>query len=233
MMSSFRICDGVNWEVSNGQTGIARFSESALSDHRHKDLASLVRYACIDTLMSMLDETVGRGTFGEVRTFKEAPHVVAKLHSEPFSNTALNASLEAGLTRIRGDIDLSTPTYIGYVQGFNHLDDRAGYTAMTLMSRVEGLNLSNVLASDQHPAFRQSDERNRLIGIASDALNSVGVDPSIAYWPDIHENNLMVPRNSIKKLEDLSKVPVAVIDIPTASWASEQMQRTSSTRPLD
>lgn len=217
-MSEFRICDGVKWEVSNGQSGIARFSECALADPRHAFLFDLVRSACADDIVAMLGETIGNGKFGEVKPVTEAPHLVAKLHSEPFTNTALNVCLEAGLRRIAGGLDLTTPRYIGYVQGFRPLCDPAGYVALTLMSRIEGNNLSTFIGPEEDAKFRESVERQEMIRMSCEAMKSVGINPETAYWPDIHKDNLIATGN-VQTLQEAYQSPIAVIDIPTRAWA--------------
>jgi hypothetical protein len=217
-MSEFSICEGVNWEVSNGQSGVARFSEGALDDPRHDFLYNVVRSACVDDLVDSLGETIGSGKFGEVRTVTDAPHLVAKLHSEPFANTALNVCLEAGLARVEGDLDLFTPKYIGYVQAFGPFGHPAGYTALTLMSRIEGANLSAFIGPGEDKDFKESAERKEMVRISSEAVGSVGVNPNTAYWADIHKDNLIVA-GTPQTLEEAYRSPIAVIDIPTRAWA--------------
>jgi hypothetical protein len=219
-MSNFRICEGVSWEIANGQSGIARFSESELS--KHPSIENLVRFACTGQLLPRLGETIGRGSLGVVKGVIGEPDLVAKLHSEPFSNTAVNIALAAGLANVDRPILLDAPRYLAHLQPFN---SGAGHTAVTIMSKVDGVNLSCLFTTpDQHQSFRESEEREQIIKIGSEALLSVGINPDTAYWPDAHENNLMVPLGT-QTLREAYGLPMTIIDVPNKDWAEDYKSR--------
>ena len=219
-MSSFRVCEGVSWEIANGQSGIARFSESELS--KHPGIDNLVRFVCISQLLPRLGGTIGRGSLGEVKEVIGEPDLAAKSDSGPFSNIAVNIALEAGLANADGPIVLKTPTYLAHLQLFN---SNAGHTGITIMSKVDGFNLSCLFNSpDQHQAFKESEERRKITETGRKALLSVGIDPDTAYWPDVHEDNLMVP-HGVQTPEEAYSRPMTIIDIPNNEWAEDFKRR--------
>lgn len=198
-----RICEGVDWESVQTTTARSYFPEFGLEQLAATGLDKILTSANIRNLRRRLGERISTSgdTLTEVRALKENDQIVVKLSRGSFSNTAVNAALEAGFGN---DPQYGTPTYFGA------LFLRGGQSA-TIMSRVDGKPLAAISSFDEENHYRYLPLlKEKIKNAGYTALHNVGVNPALIFW-DLQPNNMFVPRN-LSALSEAQDARLTIID---------------------